>query len=208
MCLSQENANLDENLESTEAQPESMDFDMLEKQLQEQLDESYADLAFLEEEKEKIGNPDNLGNVVMDVVWEQFLNQVGINSGEEFIESNNPGLKSRFNTFIEFPDYSAPELNDILLTMCKSNDYTIEPDAEGKIAKYLNLQVQSKGENFANGRLVRNLFDDLVMNHAKRVIKIANPSYKELSTITVDDFHFEDEIDNTEISHTAMPSTV
>lgn len=89
MCLSQENANLDENLESTEAQPESMDFDMLEKQLQEQLDESYADLAFLEEEKEKIGNPDNLGNVVMDVVWEQFLNQVGINSGEEFIESNN-----------------------------------------------------------------------------------------------------------------------
>ena len=89
MCLSQENANLDENLESTEAQPESMDFDMLEEQLQEQLDESYADLAFLEEEKEKIGNPDNLGNVVMDVVWEQFLNQVGINSGEEFIESNN-----------------------------------------------------------------------------------------------------------------------
>lgn len=126
---------------------------------------------------------------------------------KNFFDSN-PGLKSRFNTFIEFPDYSAPELNDILLTMCKSNDYTIEPDAEGKIAKYLNLQVQSKGENFANGRLVRNLFDDLVMNHAKRVIKIANPSYKELSTITVDDFHFEDEIDNTEISHTAMPSTV
>lgn len=44
--------------------------------------------------KEKIRNPDNLGNVIMDVVWEQFVNQIAVTctAGEDFIEENN-GLK-------------------------------------------------------------------------------------------------------------------
>ena len=45
-------------------------------------------MQFLAEEKEKIGNPDNLGNVIMDVVWEQFLNQVAVTAGEDFIKEN------------------------------------------------------------------------------------------------------------------------
>ena len=50
--------------------------------------EEFADMQFLAEEKEKIGNPDNLGNVIMDVVWEQFLNQIAVNAGEDFIKEN------------------------------------------------------------------------------------------------------------------------
>lgn len=46
-------------------------------------------MQFLAEEKEKIGSPDNLGNVIMDVVWEQFLNQVAVTAGEDFIKENN-----------------------------------------------------------------------------------------------------------------------
>lgn len=38
--------------------------------------------------------------------------------------------------------------------------------------KQIILQIILKDKNFANGRLVRNLYDDLVMNHARRVIKI------------------------------------
>ena len=48
---------------------ESFDFDELEEKLQSQLEEELADMQFLAEEKEKIGNPDNLGNVIMVVVW-------------------------------------------------------------------------------------------------------------------------------------------
>ena len=44
------------------------------------------------DEKEKIGNVDHLGNVIMDVVWEQFTNQIVIVAGEDFIRENN-GLK-------------------------------------------------------------------------------------------------------------------
>lgn len=67
---------------------ESFDFDELEEKLQSQLEEELADMQFLAEEKEKIGNPDNLGNVIMDVVWEQFLNQVAVTAGEDFIKEN------------------------------------------------------------------------------------------------------------------------
>lgn len=105
----------------------------------------------------------------------------------KFFESN-PGLKSRFNTFIEFDDYTPNELSEILISMCRENDYTLDDEAKEKIHLYFEHQIASKGENFANGRLVRNLYDDLVMNHARRVINIANPGSEELSMIKAVDF--------------------
>lgn len=110
----------------------------------------------------------------------------------KFFESN-PGLKSRFNTFIEFDDYSATELDEILLSMCKSNDYVLEDKVKEKIHFYFEQQILSKDENFANGRLARNLYDDLVMNHARRIINTVNPGYIELSTIKAEDFMFADD---------------
>ncbi|MBL3731659.1 AAA family ATPase [Lysinibacillus sp. HST-98] len=107
----------------------------------------------------------------------------------KFFESN-PGLKSRFNTFIEFEDYSVNELDKILISTCKNNDYTLDNEVKEKIHLYFELQTASKDETFANGRLVRNLYDDLVMNHARRVINITDPVYEELSTITAEDFSF------------------
>ncbi len=115
----------------------------------------------------------------------------------KFFESN-PGLKSRFNTFIEFDDYSPDELDKILISMCKNNDYTLDEEAKEKIHLYFEQQTSSKDENFANGRLVRNLYDDLVMNHARRVINTSNPDCVELSTIKAEDFTFSpDKTENT-----------
>lgn len=106
---------------------------------------------------------------------------------EKFFESN-PGLKSRFNTFIEFPDYDADELENILLSVCKDNDYILTEDVISKIRMSLEESVAKKDKNFANGRLARNLYDDLVMNHARRVINISAPTKDDLKTIISDDF--------------------
>ena len=87
--MAKENAVLDKKEQMmNEDLTESFDFDELEEKLQSQLEEELADMQFLAEEKEKIGNPDNLGNVIMDVVWEQFLNQVAVTAGEDFIKEN------------------------------------------------------------------------------------------------------------------------
>lgn len=86
--MAKENAILDKKEQLNEDLTESFDFDELEEKLQNQLEEELADMQFLAEEKEKIGNPDNLGNVIMDVVWEQFINQVAVTAGEDFIKEN------------------------------------------------------------------------------------------------------------------------
>lgn len=86
--MAKENAIPNEDERINEDFSESFDFDELEEKLQSQLEEELADIQFLAEEKEKIGSPDNLGNVIMDVVWEQLLNQVAVNAGEDFIKEN------------------------------------------------------------------------------------------------------------------------
>ena len=102
--------------------------------------------------------------------------------------ASNPGLKSRFNTFIEFPDYSAEELSRMFFKLCKENDYYLSDNVEDHVLKILLEQVKNKKENFANGRLVRNIYDDVTMNHARRVVKMNTPSREDLSLITCDDF--------------------
>lgn len=86
--MAKENAILDKKEQLNEDLTDSFDFDELEEKLQSQLEEELADMQFLAEEKEKIGNPDNLGNVIMDIVWEQFINQVAVTAGEDFIKEN------------------------------------------------------------------------------------------------------------------------
>lgn len=106
---------------------------------------------------------------------------------QKFFESN-PGLKSRFNTFIQFEDYTADELEDILVSMCTNNNYELSKEAKVKLKTYLINQIETKEDNFANGRMVRNLYEDLVMNHAKRVIEIEAPCKNDLKTILDVDF--------------------
>lgn len=77
------NAVLDENQKLNEDLSDSFDFDELEEKLQSQLEEELVDLEFLQEEKEQIGNPNNLGNVIKDVIWEQFTNQIAVIAGED-----------------------------------------------------------------------------------------------------------------------------
>lgn len=67
---------------------EDMDFAQIESQLEAELDSQMEDLKVLEEEHDKIGNPATIGETVKNVVWEQFINQVGVIAGEDFIREN------------------------------------------------------------------------------------------------------------------------
>lgn len=74
--------------EWAELDSDAVNFDDLESKLESELEEQMSDLEGLEHDREKIGNPDTIGETVMNVVWEQFINQVGVIAGEDFIKEN------------------------------------------------------------------------------------------------------------------------
>ena len=89
---------------------------------------------------------------------------------EKFFESN-PGLKSRFNSYVYFSDYSAEELMSIFDSICKKNNYCVSDSLREKLSIKFTNSVSKQKEDFSNGRFVRNLFESLIMNHAVRVSK-------------------------------------
>ena len=105
---------------------------------------------------------------------------------KQFFESN-PGLKSRFNTFITFEDYNGDELFKIFEKMCKQDDYELAWEVVEKMKNIFVEKINDDVKNFANGRFVRNVYEDMVMNHARRVEKIINPSLEQLKQFTSED---------------------
>lgn len=88
--MAKENAILNDEDILNDEFTESFDFDELEEKLQNQLEEEFSNLEFLKEEKEKIGNPDALGKVILDEVWKQFGNQIGLDmTNETLIQEYN-----------------------------------------------------------------------------------------------------------------------
>lgn len=68
---------------------ESFDLDELQNQLEAQLEENFSDLEGLEEDFKKIGSPEALGDTIQNVIWEQFINQIGLENGMEAKKIND-----------------------------------------------------------------------------------------------------------------------
>lgn len=119
---------------------------------------------------------DNRNNLVVIVAGYDDLMENFINS--------NPGLKSRFNRYIHFDDYSNDDLVKIFALNCKSNQYDISDEAKNILSEYFKIIDKN---NFGNGRGVRNIFEKVVTQQAKRLSYIENPSVEDLSMITSED---------------------
>lgn len=104
----------------------------------------------------------------------------------EFIHSN-PGLESRFNKYIEFPDYSAEELLMIFQGMCGQYGMKLTTGALSAAKYYLQQMEAGKDPHFGNGRNVRNFFEKVIENQAMRVNSLPKVDEKVLSTIEKQD---------------------
>lgn len=104
----------------------------------------------------------------------------------EFINSN-PGLKSRFNKFIEFPDYSGDEMIKIFDLMCVSQDYVLNKEATDYVAEHLRDLAENHEEHFANAREVRNYFERCIERQATRVVSEPNIDANSLTTFKLPD---------------------
>ena len=108
------------------------------------------------------------------------------NEMQRFIDSN-PGLQSRFNRYIDFPDYTGAELTDIFKMYMKKNQYTLAPDAEDYLREQLDYAVAHKDRNFGNARFARNVFEKSIQQQANRLAGKTNLSKEELTELTVAD---------------------
>lgn len=117
-----------------------VNLDDLEQSLQAELEEKLDDLDFLQEAHEHIDSPDHLGETVMNVVWEQFMNQVAATAGEDFIKENR-GLtldlssKAHIQTTEAFADGVIAAHNTIIDYQQRYDDWQakFEKDDHGDI---------------------------------------------------------------------------
>ena len=101
-----------------------------------------------------------------------------------FIESN-PGLRSRFPKTIHFPDYTDDELVAIFASMAERNHYRMSEEAAEALRR--TLATHERGKGFGNARVVRNLFEQSVANHATRVVDIDDPTDEQLTALVAAD---------------------
>lgn len=105
---------------------------------------------------------------------------------KQFIDSN-PGLRSRFNRFIHFDDYSSEELMAIFRLNASKYDYLLDYKAEERLHELFAEAVAVKDEHFGNARFVRNIFEKVMENQASRLASSTDITEDKLRTILSED---------------------
>ena len=108
------------------------------------------------------------------------------NEMTRFIDSN-PGLQSRFNRYIDFPDYTGGELKDIFKMYMKKNQYTMSKETEAFLKERFDYAVAHKDRNFGNARYARNVFEKSIQAQANRLAGEKNLDKDKLTELTIED---------------------
>ena len=107
---------------------------------------------------------------------------------QEFLDQNE-GLASRIAFHLNFPDYSAEELTQILDLMLEKSEYRMDERTREKC--FSICADACREENYGNGRFVRNLLDHAIMRQADRLIREhqnGTLGKEEACLLTADDF--------------------
>lgn len=83
--------------------------------------------------------------------------------------ASNPGLKSRFNKYLEFEDYEPAELLEMLDKMCAQYGVELTDEARDYAMNLFQTTCADRPADFANGRAVRNFFEDALTAQANRL---------------------------------------
>ena len=101
--------------------------------------------------------------------------------------ASNPGLRSRFNKYLNFADYNPAELTTIYELFCKKSGFTLTASAHAKVHRLFESFCEVRDETFGNARVARNVFEETINRQANRIIAIPNVTQSILGTIEADD---------------------
>lgn len=105
---------------------------------------------------------------------------------EEFLNSN-PGLRSRFNKFIVFEDYTAEEEYEILKSMCKKQEYMLSKDGAEEAKRFFKERCDNKTDSYANARDVRNYLEKAISKQASRIVNLKDVDKNILAILEKED---------------------
>ncbi len=123
-----------------------------------------------------------------------------------FVESN-PGLKSRFNRYFYFNDYTPDELVAIFKKMCQDSHFSPTEEANQKLKLLLTELYENRDRTFGNGRLVRNLFEKTIEQQANRLAVINTLTDEILTTILPEDIPAANVVDPRQAMRAPVPIT-
>ena len=105
---------------------------------------------------------------------------------DRFLEAN-PGVRSRFNRYFRFEDYSPDELCMIFERFCSSEKFVLTPGARNKLRSLFQSLFAARDRMFGNGRLARNVFEKAVESQANRIAAMAPLTDELLTTLSEED---------------------
>ncbi len=109
---------------------------------------------------------------------------------KSFLDSN-PGLKSRFSNYFNFPDYTPKELLEIAKFKAKDIDIELSKEAEDYLYLKLVEQYRDRNKSFGNARLVNSILGEAKMNLGLRLMEqnvtLDNIDNKVLSMVELED---------------------
>ena len=159
--------------------------------------EAKGGVLFIDEAYSLVDDSNSFGDEAINTIVQEMENHrddvIVIFAGypdkmKEFF-AKNEGLRSRIAFHLDFPDYSAEELVDILKLMADKKGYKLNPDIERKCLEIFAQAV--KKEEFGNGRYVRNLLEQAMMAQSRRITKEyagKKITRKALTTLKPEDF--------------------
>ena len=101
-----------------------------------------------------------------------------------FIDSN-PGLRSRFTHYIDFPDYTAPELVEVYEGFAAASKVSLGDGVAARLEQLFGLALNVG--NFGNARYARSLFEQSYANLATRALADGHIDPGEGDEILVED---------------------
>ena len=128
---------------------------------------------FIDEAYGLSNDKDGFGSDAIETILLEMENQRGnmavVVAGytekmKEFIGAN-PGLRSRFDRVINFPDYSVDELVQIVEVIARKRDYYLDDDSKAALRK--GIEKTHRGDGFGNGREARRWVDRAIEFQAK-----------------------------------------
>merc|ERR1711998_729715 len=152
------------------------------------VDEAYA---LVQESRDSFGKEalDTLIKMVEDHRDNLVVILAGYSGEMKQMIAQNPGVRSRFPTVIDFADYSAEELMHIGQGMLKKDQFRLSEGAQETLQKMVQAVADRKGKDNGNGREVRNMLEAARRKQALRLLDVKGKKTEEqLCTLEGADF--------------------